>query len=55
MYNKVSRCLKTTGSEHSVCTILSGHLYVFLPTIVVSKTVLKSVSVVVVVYVPDAE
>ena len=24
MYNQVSRCFKTTGSDHSVCTILSG-------------------------------
>ena len=24
MYNKVFRCFKTTGSEHSVSTILSG-------------------------------
>ena len=24
MYNQVSRCLKTTGRDHSVCTILSG-------------------------------
>ena len=24
MYNQASRCFKTTGSNHSVCTIFSG-------------------------------
>ena len=24
MYNQVSRCFKTTGGDHSVCTILSA-------------------------------
>ena len=27
MYNQVSRCFKTTDSDHSVCTILSDHQY----------------------------
>ena len=27
MYNQVSRCFKTTGNDHSVCTILSAGKY----------------------------
>ena len=31
MYTHVSRCFKTTGSDHSVCTLLSASLLLGLP------------------------
>ena len=30
MYNQVSRCFKTTGSDRSVCTILSDTVYLYM-------------------------